>query len=119
MRDNFERLGLPGYEERISRRHGGTEFVFDPCPLGEHGEGNNTGLITVAPSGKLGWHCFHSSHAMPWREARKQIEAAVGQTFVFPALPLGSERGLSDDEDRQHFDCAASRPGMISSQELA
>jgi hypothetical protein len=67
VRDNFERLGLPDYDERISRRHGGIEFVFNPCPLGEHDSGNNTGLITVAPSGRIGWHCFHSSHTMPWR----------------------------------------------------
>jgi hypothetical protein len=62
LRGNFERLGLPGYEERTSRRHGGIEFVFHPCPLGGHDSGNNTGLITVAPSGRISWHCFHSSH---------------------------------------------------------
>jgi hypothetical protein len=87
MRDNFERLSFPDYEERISRRHGGVEFVFHPCPLGDHDEGNNTGLITVAPSGKLGWHCFHSSHTMPWKQFRSEIEHQTGQKFIFPAVP--------------------------------
>lgn len=87
LRDNFERLGLTLCEERISRRHGGIEFVFHPCPLGEHGSGNNTGLITVAPSGRIGWHCFHGSHTMPWKEARKIIEDQVGAKFSFPSGP--------------------------------
>ncbi len=87
LRDNFERLGLPDYEERISRRHGGIEFVFHPCPLGEHDSGNNTGLITVAPSGRIGWNCFHSSHNMPWREARKIMEDQAGARFTFPSGP--------------------------------
>ena len=87
LRENFERLELSLCEERISRRHGGIEFVFHPCPLGEHDSGNNTGLITVAPSGRIGWHCFHSSHSMPWREARKIIEDQAGASFTFPSGP--------------------------------
>lgn len=101
LRDNFERLGLPDYEERISRRHGGIEFVFHPCPLGEHDSGNNTGLITVAPSGRIGWNCFHSSHSMPWKEARKIIEDQAGAMLTFPSGPdvsIGSSKSEPQPE---------------------
>jgi len=95
MEANLERI-LPEYEieERISRRHGGIEFVIRPCPLGEHDSGNNSGLITVAPSGVIGWHCFHSSHTMPWKEARKMIEDETEAVFTFPSGPrvlIGSQ----------------------------
>jgi Bifunctional DNA primase/polymerase, N-terminal len=107
LRDNFERLGLPDYEERISRRHGGIEFVFHPCPLGEHDSGNNTGLITVAPSGRIGWHCFHSSHTMPWREARTIIEDQAGTKFTFPSGPeviIGSPKSEPESTEEAHVE---------------
>jgi hypothetical protein len=109
LRGNFERLGLPSYEEQISRRHGGIEFVFHPCPLGQHDSGNNTGLITVAPSGRIGWHCFHSSHTMPWKEARKTIEDQAGARFTFPSGPevtIGSRKAESESVEEAHVEFA-------------
>ena len=109
LRGNFERLGLPSYEERISRRHGGIEFVFHACPLGEHDAGNNTGLITVAPSGRIGWNCFHSSHTMPWKEARKMIEDRAGAKFTFPSgleVTIGGRKSESESVEEAHVEFA-------------
>ncbi len=119
LRNNFERI-IPKYqiEERTSQRHGGVEFVICPCPLGEHSAGNNTGLISVAPSGKLGWNCFHSSHTMPWSEARKMIENQAGVTFIFPSGPepiIGSRKSKSESVEEARVEFA---PDSIARLEI-
>jgi hypothetical protein len=103
LRSNLERI-MPEYDidERESQRHGGIEFVIRPCPLGDHDSGNNTGLITIAPSGRIGWHCFHTSHTMPWKEAKKIIEDQTGARFTFPSGPqviLSSGGSVPDEEE--------------------
>jgi len=80
LRDNFERMDLPAYEERTAR-HGGINFIFEECVIEPHAEGDNTAQIGVRPDGVLTFSCFHGSHDLKWSEARPMIEARYGSKF--------------------------------------
>jgi len=95
MRDNFERMGFPDYEEREAR-HGGVNFVFTECLAGVHDQGDNSCQIGVRPDGVLTFHCFHGSHDIHWKEARPLIEERYGAKFDYcdfykgPAVTIGT-----------------------------
>ena len=70
-----------------------TKLVGDGKPEQSQTRDRTRGLsATQTLSGRSSGVCLRRGFVHPWC-------TNIG-------LPLGSERGLSDDEDRQHFDCA-------------
>ena len=98
LRANFERVGLPAYEEGPAR-HGGTNFIFDECVIAPHAEGDNTAQIGVRPDGVLTFHCFHGLHDLKWSEARPLIEARHGKKFEFGDFYKGPTPVIGEDTD--------------------
>jgi hypothetical protein len=121
MRANFDRIGLPPYEERTARSHGGINFVFEECLIEPHAEGDNTAQIGVRPDGVLTFACFHGSHDLKWSEARPLIEARYGAKFEFGDFykgPIPVISGQSQQNREQNGRTAAADQEDTDSRSL-